>query len=54
MDLTKEMCTPRRLCDPEHSKQQKAPIARDPSGAPGGGTMREAHRGWRSVQSLHT
>lgn len=53
-DRTKAMCTPRRRCEPEHSKQQKAPMGSDPSGAPGGGTISEAHRGCRSGQSEQT
>lgn len=54
MERTKEICTPSRRCEPLHSRQQKAPIGKDPSGAPGGGTINEAHRGCRSVQSLQT
>lgn len=51
---TNEMCTPNRRCDPEHSRQQKAPIASESGGAPGGGTMSDAHRGCRSLQSEQT
>ncbi len=49
---TKVMCTPNRRWLPEHSKQVNAPKAREPGGLPGGGTMSDAHRGWRSGQSL--
>jgi hypothetical protein len=54
MERTKEMCTPNRRWEPEHSKQQKAPMGSDPGGAPGGGTMSDAQRGWRSGQSEQT
>jgi hypothetical protein len=45
------MCTPKRRCDPEHSKQQKAPIFSVPGGAPGGGTIKDAQVGFLSGQS---
>ena len=54
MERTKAICTPSRRWDPEHSRQTKAPIGNDPGGAPGGGTIKEAHRGCRSGQSLQT
>ena len=49
--LTKLMCTPRRRWEPEHSKQQNAPIALVPGGAPGGATINEAQVGFFSGQS---
>ena len=52
--LTKLMCTPSRRWLPEHSRHMKAPMGRAPGGLPGGGTMREAHRGCRSGQSEQT
>lgn len=48
------MCTPRRRCDPEHSRQTKAPVFSVPGGAPGGGAIRLAHVGFRSGQSAQT
>lgn len=54
MLLTKLMCTPSRRCDPEHSKQQKAPTAVEPGGELGGGTISDAHRGCLSGQSEQT
>lgn len=45
------MCTPRRLWDPEHSRHMNAPIGKEPGGLPGGGTIKDAHRGCRSGQS---
>ena len=52
--LTKLICTPSRRCDPEHSRQQKAPIVDVPGGAPGGATIKDAHVGFFSGQSEHT
>ncbi len=52
--LTKLICTPSLRCDPEHSRQQKAPIFSAPGGLPGGGTINDAHRGCRSGQSEQT
>ena len=54
IDRTKAMWTPKRRCAPEHSKQEKAPIFKEPGGAPGGGTINDAHRGDRSEQSEQT
>ena len=54
IDRTKAMCTPNLRCDPEHSKQTKAPIGSDPGGAPGGTTINDAHLGCRSGQSAQT
>ena len=48
---TNEMCTPKRRCDPEHSKQQKHPIFPVPGGAPGGGLIKDAQVGFLSGQS---
>jgi hypothetical protein len=50
IDRTKDICTPSRRCEPLHSKQHKAPIASPPS-ISGGGTINDAHRGCRSLQS---
>ena len=51
---TNEMCTPSRRCEPEHSRQQKAPILSVPGGAPGGGTIKDTQVGFFSGQSEHT
>eukprot|EP00978_Attheya_sp_CCMP212_P018192 scaffold49487_cov50-Attheya_sp.AAC.3 len=48
------MCTPRRRCEPEHSRQQNAPMGSAPWGLPCGGTIKEAQRGCLSGQSEHT
>lgn len=48
---TKLIWTPKRRCEPEHSKQQNAPILVVPGGDPGGGTINEAHVGFFSGQS---
>lgn len=42
MERTKEMCTPRLRCCPEHSRQMKAP------------NETEAHCGFGAGQSAHT
>lgn len=52
IERTKDICTPKRRWEPLHSKQHKAPIAK-PSDIPGGGTINEAQRGCRSLQSEH-
>ncbi len=52
--LTNAMWTPRRRCEPEHSRHTNAPSFSVPGGAPGGGTIKDAQVGLFSGQSEQT